>query len=114
MLLRLQIHRPKLSAEKPAVCARAQQIVQPLAVAGETRKRGVTLRSNLAFAARVMNPQRTLAVADGRDEPLPIRRKTDSLLFGGAGSNLFRLTIGKSLPPDVVAVSGIGGKIHPF
>ena len=63
----LEICNPEFPADIAPVRARAQQIVEFFFIGGELGKRGVTLRSDLPLAARVVNPQRVLFRA-GRGE----------------------------------------------
>jgi hypothetical protein len=44
----------------------------------------------------------------------PVWRHGHAFFLRGTGSDLFRLAIGKTLPPDVIDSTGIGSEIHPF
>src|SRR5205814_699261 len=99
----------------PAPCAPgAQQVIQLLAIEREGRKNGEAFRSDLPIAARIVEPQRALALADRSDEGMSVRSECDSLFLRGARGDLLRPPVGKTLPPDVISVAGIGGDIHPL
>src|SRR6476646_3085852 len=66
------------------------------------------------LALRVVNPERGVLERHRRDERAAVWRHCYAFLLGGPGSDLFRLAIGKTLPPDVIASAGIGSKKHPL
>src|SRR5262245_7709774 len=60
-----------------------------------------------------MEPHRALFSAHRSDKRPSIRSQNDSFFFGGGGSDLVRVSLGKALAPDVETASHVRREIHP-
>src|SRR5207249_3070316 len=72
---------------------------------------------NLPIGMRILvvvDPYRTLPVANGRDERTSIRIEVNALFIGHTERDLLARAIGKTLPPDVMSISCISRQIHPI
>src|SRR5262249_16792283 len=71
-------------------------------------------RCDLPLAARLMDPDGALTIADRGDERSAVGIELDSLFFGHAKCDLFGRSIGIALPPDVRSAADIGREVHPL
>src|ERR1700682_2260251 len=63
---------------------------------------------------RVMNPKRALTGAYGGDERAAVWCEFDPFFLCRAGRHLLGDALRVMLPPDVIAVAGVGGEVHPL
>src|ERR1035437_2754586 len=59
-----------------------------------------------------MYPNGTFADARGGHQAAAVGRDGYALFFRGAEADLLRRATGKTLPPDMIAVSRIGAEVH--
>src|SRR5207245_4172202 len=94
--------------------AALHQIVEFAAVVRKRASASISLGGKLAITFGIMNPEGGVRNAHRSEQGFSVASHGDALFLGRTRGYLFRLSIGKLMPPEVKLAAAVRAEVHPL